>query len=160
MYFFYFFFFFLMIRRPPRSTQGRTLFPYTTLFRSPRPDRRGLPAPRSPWGNTRSTRPRATRQTDATAGALRRQGAVAPPPVRPASAATDPLRRKGMGGEPADHLAGVRVGRKNRIEDVLDNSLVDHQRQPFDIRPPFHRERGQAQRSDECQVRVAQQVVG
>src|SRR6516164_9976967 len=27
----YYFFFFLMIRRPPRST----LFPYTTLFRSP-----------------------------------------------------------------------------------------------------------------------------
>src|SRR6266536_5672252 len=30
-YYFSFFFFFLMIRRPPRST----LFPYTTLFRSP-----------------------------------------------------------------------------------------------------------------------------
>src|SRR5579885_3750365 len=30
-YLFFFFFFFLMIRRPPRST----LFPYTTLFRSP-----------------------------------------------------------------------------------------------------------------------------
>src|SRR2546430_15529992 len=30
------FFFFLMIRRPPRST----LFPYTTLFRSHRTDRR------------------------------------------------------------------------------------------------------------------------
>src|SRR6266853_5945056 len=29
--FFFFFFFFLLIRRPPRST----LFPYTTLFRSP-----------------------------------------------------------------------------------------------------------------------------
>src|SRR3712207_8423235 len=29
-----------MIRRPPRST----LFPYTTLFRSPRRDRGGLPA--------------------------------------------------------------------------------------------------------------------
>src|SRR6187431_3462547 len=27
------FFFFLMIRRPPRSTQQSTLFPYTTLFR-------------------------------------------------------------------------------------------------------------------------------
>src|SRR5881227_3884817 len=27
-------FFFLMIRRPPRSTQQSTLFPYTTLFRS------------------------------------------------------------------------------------------------------------------------------
>src|SRR5207342_3841336 len=32
---FFFFFFFLMIRRPPRST----LFPYTTLSRSDRPDR-------------------------------------------------------------------------------------------------------------------------
>src|SRR3712207_9045343 len=31
MYLFNVFFFFLMIRRPPRST----LFPYTTLFRSP-----------------------------------------------------------------------------------------------------------------------------
>src|SRR5213082_3832316 len=29
------FFFFLMIRRPPRSTLCQTLFPYTTLFRSP-----------------------------------------------------------------------------------------------------------------------------
>src|SRR3546814_10243962 len=27
--------FFLMIRRPPRSTRIYTLFPYTTLFRSP-----------------------------------------------------------------------------------------------------------------------------
>src|SRR6266480_2177882 len=35
-----FFFFFLMIRRPPRST----LFPYTTLFRTPSPHGpRGLP---------------------------------------------------------------------------------------------------------------------
>src|SRR5213082_3650838 len=32
---FLFFFFFLMIRRPPRSTLCQTLFPYTTLFRSP-----------------------------------------------------------------------------------------------------------------------------
>src|SRR6266851_6090611 len=39
-----FFFFFLMIRRPPRST----LFPYTTLFRSPglaRTDQRQLVCP-------------------------------------------------------------------------------------------------------------------
>src|SRR3546814_18257452 len=28
---------FLMIRRPPRSTRMDTLFPYTTLFRSPAP---------------------------------------------------------------------------------------------------------------------------
>src|SRR2546422_8214635 len=33
----YLFFFFLMIRRPPRST----LFPYTTLFRSSRPESAG-----------------------------------------------------------------------------------------------------------------------
>src|SRR6266481_9111714 len=35
-------FFFLMIRRPPRST----LFPYTTLFRSPLPARDRAPPPR------------------------------------------------------------------------------------------------------------------
>src|SRR3546814_20745979 len=29
--------FLLMIRRPPRSTRTDTLFPYTTLFRSPDP---------------------------------------------------------------------------------------------------------------------------
>src|SRR5213594_5011972 len=48
---FCFVFFFLMIRRPPRSTQAFTLFPYTTLFRSsPRrpcvPLRWGSAAPR------------------------------------------------------------------------------------------------------------------
>src|SRR3546814_1367500 len=30
-----------MIRRPPRSTRTDTLFPYTTLFRSPLPARKG-----------------------------------------------------------------------------------------------------------------------
>src|SRR5260370_8781086 len=37
------FFFFLMIRRPPRST----LFPYTTLFRSPTRSRAAPPGERS-----------------------------------------------------------------------------------------------------------------
>src|SRR5215469_17077797 len=51
-------FFFLMIRRPPRST----LFPYTTLFRSPRDQPRdnvgGLPPRRSAGrrGDRKSTR--------------------------------------------------------------------------------------------------------
>src|SRR3546814_16702250 len=36
-------FFFLRLLRPPRSTRTLTLFPYTTLFRSPRT---GDPAPR------------------------------------------------------------------------------------------------------------------
>src|SRR2546430_11606652 len=48
-----FLFFFLMIRRPPRST----LFPYTTLFRSHRPHRRGargrLPQPHLPAAGRR-----------------------------------------------------------------------------------------------------------
>src|SRR3546814_11784368 len=34
---FFLVFFFVMIRRPPRSTRTDTRFPYTTLFRSPRP---------------------------------------------------------------------------------------------------------------------------
>src|SRR5213078_5293909 len=38
-----YFFFFLMIRRPPRSTLELTLFPYTTLFRSPDGTGRGRP---------------------------------------------------------------------------------------------------------------------
>src|SRR3712207_8995062 len=44
--------FFLMIRRPPRST----LFPYTTLFRSPRPDRLAPCRPREPRGGLRLPR--------------------------------------------------------------------------------------------------------
>src|SRR3546814_10810719 len=40
------FFLFLMIRRPPRSTRTDTLFPYTTIFRSPaRQGRRPVPVP-------------------------------------------------------------------------------------------------------------------
>src|SRR6266568_8137793 len=61
-YFFFFFFFFLMIRRPPRST----LFPYTTLFRSPpaadaRVDRRR--PPRSRRGGTGPPGPRSEEHT-------------------------------------------------------------------------------------------------
>src|SRR5256885_9840240 len=47
----FFFFFFLMIRRPPRST----LFPYTTLFRSPGPVGRS-PACRASWSCRTSSR--------------------------------------------------------------------------------------------------------
>src|SRR5438132_4302749 len=44
------FFFFLMLRRPPRST----LFPYTTLFRSPR--HRSMRSPRTMGRSSRSRR--------------------------------------------------------------------------------------------------------
>src|SRR6266498_4217570 len=46
--YFFLFFFFLMIRRPPRST----LFPYTTLFRSPRPPRLAQWEPRHDRGQS------------------------------------------------------------------------------------------------------------
>src|SRR6187200_1958232 len=42
----YFGIFFLMIRPPPRSTLCQTLFPYTTLFRSPSLRPAGLPRAR------------------------------------------------------------------------------------------------------------------
>src|SRR6056297_3885902 len=48
------FFFFFMIRRPPRSTRTDTLFPYTTLFRSPAP--RAPPRPACRSRATRTTR--------------------------------------------------------------------------------------------------------
>src|SRR3546814_9543873 len=65
-----------MIRRPPRSTRTDTLFPYTTLFRSPPPARAGARrdaarAPRGrvrgrgrPRGRLRPGRGRAARQGD------------------------------------------------------------------------------------------------
>src|SRR3546814_16970164 len=39
-----------MIRRPPRSTRTDTLFPYTTLFRSPETDRICRARPSDPVG--------------------------------------------------------------------------------------------------------------
>src|SRR3546814_20465725 len=40
-------FFFLVIRRPPRSTRTDTLFPYTTLFRSPSTSAHSAAIPRT-----------------------------------------------------------------------------------------------------------------
>src|SRR6202046_2107077 len=53
------FFFFLMIRRPPRST----LFPYTTLFRSPRGLLRALPEDRRPLARPTPRRGRDRKST-------------------------------------------------------------------------------------------------
>src|SRR5258708_19816460 len=59
--------FFLMIRRPPRST----LFPYTTLFRSPGPEG---------WDPAARLRPRACRLVEREGCRdARRRAAVAPP---------------------------------------------------------------------------------
>src|SRR3546814_8952528 len=53
--------FFLMSRRPPRSTRTDTLFPYTTLFRSPgagQPDARRAPPRPQGFGGARPGRRR------------------------------------------------------------------------------------------------------
>src|SRR3546814_15584910 len=46
--------FFLIIRRPPRSTRTDTLFPYTTLFRSPRTQVTRCGSPALGWGPGKS----------------------------------------------------------------------------------------------------------
>src|SRR3546814_17707478 len=51
-----FFFLFLRIRRPPRSTRTDTLFPYTTLVRSPSP-RSSPPSLRASSRSNRSPSP-------------------------------------------------------------------------------------------------------
>src|SRR3546814_11046977 len=53
--FLFFGFFFLMIRRPPRSTRTDTLFPYTTLFRSPMPELLTPPNGRLPCAKCMTT---------------------------------------------------------------------------------------------------------
>src|SRR3546814_15693111 len=74
--------FFLMIRRPPRSTRTDTLFPYTTLFRSPRAPH---PRPVDPRGEdaAQGIHPRLGRQPDQPALGGRRPQAQAEVVFRP-----------------------------------------------------------------------------
>src|SRR3546814_12682787 len=85
-----------MIRRPPRSTRTDTLFPYTTLFRSPRapsaPPRR-CPWRRSPRHGSRSCRfpariPTDTRRRRGCRSAFSSRG-----PARRPARPRGPLRR-------------------------------------------------------------------
>src|SRR2546430_17297010 len=59
-----------MIRRPPRST----LFPYTTLFRSPDANQGGLLMPGFHFGCADRARPRAVPRPSATRGYARYSG--------------------------------------------------------------------------------------
>src|SRR5580698_10912916 len=76
--FFFLFFFFLMIRRPPRST----LFPYTTLFRSPRhpADRRRAKESRLPPACAKPGLPRRSSGWHAAAGTRPARGTQCGPP--------------------------------------------------------------------------------
>src|SRR5437660_4121143 len=59
-----------MIRRPPRST----LFPYTTLFRSPRPSARAVPACVRPTTRPASARPPRPRRSEEHTSELQSRG--------------------------------------------------------------------------------------
>src|SRR3546814_6178179 len=69
-----------MRRRPPRSTRTDTLFPYTTLFRSPTAATTSCASP-SPGARRRWPRPRVGCR-DGSGGKL--EGAVKTPPSPPA----------------------------------------------------------------------------
>src|SRR3712207_4360537 len=122
-------FFFLMIRRPPRST----LFPYTTLFRSPTARRCARPASRprssattgsstasSTWA--RSPPPPSRRSTRAARVSASCCGPEVPGGSRAAGVphGTRPARASGL----RQHLA--RVHQPRRVEQLLD---APHQRQ-------------------------------
>src|SRR3546814_5939352 len=84
-----------MIRRPPRSTRTDTLFPYTTLFRSPAPHQWAAVGRRCGAGSWPRVRPPA-RLEDLLALAGRRRSAAA--------GGLERLREPEAGG---DRLAGA-----------------------------------------------------
>src|SRR3546814_6720825 len=96
-------FFFLMIRRPPRSTRTDTLFPYTTLFRSPHrrpadrlpdhPRREAVARQQDPVHESREARGFRDKETE--------QRIARQAPRRPGPAHEDPRLRQNP--EPAAH---------------------------------------------------------
>src|SRR3546814_11714957 len=121
------FVFFLMIRRPPRSTRTDTLFPYTTLFRSPshqKPRVSATASPRRRWpatcifpvGAATAQATRTTRERPDDPGRADRKRrpqqrpAVVPPHQRPA-----PRAPADAGGRPGAAGAGGRRGVGRRL---------------------------------------------
>src|SRR3546814_4828273 len=103
-----------MIRRPPRSTRTDTLFPYTTLFRSPRP--------------RRASYPRAAEYQSCVKRLTNKPGDAHPATIRPtrrrsAGAGPTPIRTKREAGERAR-----RVGRawSSRRSSWLDLRSEEH----------------------------------
>src|SRR5262245_3250203 len=67
-----------------------------------------------------------------------------------------------MGPQPRGHDFGILVGRKYRIEDLLDRAVADHERHALEVDRRFRWirfkvERRQSKRSCEDQFAVAQQ---
>src|SRR2546430_15604890 len=107
-----FFFFFLMIRRPPRST----LFPYTTLFRSPRRAAGGARSRRAEWQGGAIMRavfsPRHARSPHGPPPPIHQRPLLARHPDRGGGGAprcirdARPLRKAGLGHTPRNDSPG------------------------------------------------------
>src|SRR5215217_4860166 len=152
----FFFFFFLMIRRPPRST----LFPYTTLFRSP-PGRVGPSCwiGRAGIGSTSRAsraRPRSAPRSLASRGwghERPRPGfAGGSPPRGPALPAEAPRRghqrRPRRGRDPS--VAGVGVGGP-----ALGRPGGDRARRPPEVGGGLHRTAGAGEAPLDTRLRLA-----
>src|SRR4028119_81389 len=126
-----FFLFFLMIRRPPRST----LFPYTTLFRSPAPPRAGR---RRAWATPRPPAPPGPRRRRPRGGGRSRRGGPRRPPG-PRAGPRPPLRPVPVGagpaaeGDPVEEARDDHQGRGRdhgpRPEEVEERAERQQQRQ-------------------------------
>src|SRR3546814_10247490 len=113
-----FVFFFLMIRRPPRSTRTDTLFPYTTLFRSPQREpepRTRLPARRDAQPGdggaqeSRGLKPRSRGERTLARGRARRHLTLARKPRnRPLSPIRTAPSSSGLGRRPLTAKTRVR----------------------------------------------------
>src|SRR3546814_1813767 len=101
-----------MIRRPPRSTRTDTLFPYTTLFRSPQPcgARQARLPPRGPAAAEFLGARRMARQR----------------PVRPAA------RRMGCGERSEEHTSELQVTNAH----LVCRLLLDKKK--INLRPTYH----------------------
>src|SRR3712207_9326874 len=98
-----------MMRRPPRST----LFPYTTLFRSPPENATSA----LPYGAT----------IPSSCFSLSSRTSTAALPIFRSSFSSS----LGISREPFDHLLRVLVGREHWIEDLLDPPAIDNERNPL-----------------------------
>src|SRR3546814_14871801 len=107
----YVLFFFLMIRRPPRSTRTDTLFPYTTLFRSPATSRPPASSRtrRRPLSNG-GTRPRPAARSRTARCRSRSGGSARAAAVQAGSRRGFPVHQR--------HAPAQRVGARFRDHDV------------------------------------------
>src|SRR3546814_7562439 len=111
-----------MIRRPPRSTRTDTLFPYTTLFRSPRAGTRIAELERR--ARDRAAAQIASEHVERRPPLERRNAAVAPADAEGDLVAVDDAQETGAIGPqpPPQRLGADRHDRSDRKSTRLNSS--------------------------------------